>query len=78
MKEGARFAPGRSMEEPHLTAVCRVCGQQEFKYVGLQWLPISMIIKMGGTPRSVDPEKPDRAAVKLFICQRCGNSYIEV
>ena len=68
------------MEDQRRTpaAVCRVCGHQEFKYAGLQWLPIKLIIKMGGTPRSVDPDKPDKAAVKLYICLECGNSYIEL
>ncbi|MEP7292102.1 MAG: hypothetical protein ABI835_09970 [Chloroflexota bacterium] len=68
------------MEEscPVLSSACRVCGYEEFRFAGLQWLPISTIQKMGGTPRFVDPEKPETAAVKLYICAQCGNSFIEI
>jgi DNA-directed RNA polymerase subunit M/transcription elongation factor TFIIS len=71
---------GRVMQEPTptLTTVCRVCGHNEFRYVGLYWLRIATILKLGGTPHLVDPEQPDQAAVKFYVCTRCRNGFIDV
>jgi hypothetical protein len=68
------------MEEqrPTLTTVCRVCGHNEFRFVGLHWLRIATILRMGGTPHLVDPNKPEYAAVKFYVCGRCRNGYIDI
>ena len=72
--------PGGRMEEqyPILPVPCRVCGSTEYKFAGYQWLPITIILKMGATPHLVDPERPDEAAVKLYTCVGCGNSLVEL
>ncbi len=71
----------RIMEQEQSTATqgrCRVCGHNNFKFVGYQWLPISTIVRLGGTPVFVDPARPDKGAVELYSCLWCGNSYVKV
>jgi hypothetical protein len=67
------------MEEPCpiLEAVCTACGHNQFRFVGFQWMRISTIMRMGGTPHLVDPEKPEQAAVRFYVCIRCKNGHIE-
>ena len=66
-------------ENPFVAQVrCRVCGHDNFKFVGYQWLPITTILRLGGTPIFVDPAKPDMGAVELYTCLWCGNSYVKV
>ena len=71
---------GRIMEEKHptLAVVCRVCGHNEFRYAGLHWMRIVTILKMGGTPHLIDPERPDHAAVKFYVCTHCHNGFIDL
>jgi hypothetical protein len=65
-------------KQPTLAVVCRVCGHKEFRYVGLHWLRIATILRMGGTPHLIDPERPDYAAVKFYVCKRCHNGFIDL
>jgi DNA-directed RNA polymerase subunit M/transcription elongation factor TFIIS len=65
-------------QQPTVAAVCRVCGHKEFHFAGLRWLRISTILRMGGTPHLIDPQKPDYAAVKFYVCARCRNGFIDL
>ena len=73
--------PVSIMEDEKCTAPgvrCRVCGHDDFRFVGYQWLPVTTILRLGGTPSFIDPEKPDMGAVELFVCMWCGNSLIKL